>query len=162
MTALSVDSAPGGPMHHELLSAIAGAFALLQHTSLHTCPHTWAHRRYSFFEYRQDLKLPLVFRAQEGSEATDPILCGDNAISVRQIRPGAAYFVVLEVLLVYALTRAVKRGGCCWRFARARAPEDGWLVQSMPWTGHVHDILVCSYIFRQIKLECRHPSGSGT
>ena len=47
------------------------------------------------------------------SEATDPILCGDNAISVRQIRPGAAYFVVLEVLFVYAFTRAVKRGGCC-------------------------------------------------
>ena len=83
MTALSVDGAPGGPMHHELLSAIAHALALLQHPSRLTCPHTLLHRRCAFFAHRQDLQLPLVFRAQVGSEAMDPILVVDNAISVR-------------------------------------------------------------------------------
>ena len=91
-------------MHHELLSAGARALALLQHPPMHTCPHTWLQRWYSFFEYRQDLKLPLVFRAQVGSEATGPILCGDNAISLLQIRRSAACIAVLLMLSV-----------CAWR-----------------------------------------------
>ena len=87
-------------MHHELLSAGTRPLVLLQHPSMHTCPHTWLQRWYSFFEYRQDLKLPLVFRLQVGSEATDPILLADNAISVHQIGCGAACFEAPEVLLV--------------------------------------------------------------
>ena len=89
-------------MQHELLSPLAHVLAMLQHSSLHTCPHTWPQRWHSFFECRPDLKLPLVFRVQVGSEAADPILGGDNAISVLQIRDGATYFVVLEVLFVCA------------------------------------------------------------
>ena len=77
------------PMQHELLFAGAHVLAMLQHSSLHTCPHTWPQRWHSFFECRPDLKLPLVFRVQVGSEAADPILGGDNAISVLQIRDGA-------------------------------------------------------------------------
>ena len=70
-------------MHHELLSPVARALALLQHPSHHPRPHTLALRRDSSFEYRRDLKLLLVFRAQVGSEATALILLADNAISVR-------------------------------------------------------------------------------
>ena len=115
MTALSVDGAPGIPMHHELLSAGARALALLQHPPMHTCPHTWLQRWYSFFEYRQDLKLPLVFRAQVGSEATDPIFCADNAIYMLQIRPGASCFAVLDVLSICGQRERVLMGlaaGC--------------------------------------------------
>ena len=115
-------------MQHELLSAGAHVLAMLQHSSLHTCPHTWPQRWHSFFECRPDLKLPLVFRAQVGSEATGPILCGDNATSVLQIREGVACFAVPGVLFVCAL-----RGHVLWRVLmafRARAltilsPGDG-------------------------------------
>ena len=82
MAAFSADGTPGSPMHHELLSPLARALALLQHSSLHTCPHTLPQRWQTDVVCRQDLKLPLVFRAQVGSEATGPILCGDNATSV--------------------------------------------------------------------------------
>ena len=90
-------------MHHELLSAGARALALLQHPPMHTCPHTWLQRWYSFFEYRQDLKLPLVFRAQVRSEATDPFLLGANATSMLQERHAAVCFAVLKVLSVRRL-----------------------------------------------------------
>ena len=94
---LLVDGAPGGPMHHELLSTTACALALLQHPSRFTCPHTSLQRRCAFFAHRQDLQLPLVFRAQVRYEATDPILLVDNAISLLQIRPGGVCFTVLDV-----------------------------------------------------------------
>ena len=108
-------------MHHELLSAGARALALLQHPPMHTCPHTWLQRWYSFFEYRQDLKLPLVFRAQVGSEATDPIFCADNAFPVRQICDGAACSAMLDVLSVAPLRELCREGGC-WGGSRARVP----------------------------------------
>ena len=97
-------------MHHELLSAVARVLALLRHPSLHSCPHTWPQRWYSFFEYRQDLKLPLVFRAQVGSEATALILLADNAISVLKTRPGADCFAALDVLPVAPLRERVLMG----------------------------------------------------
>ena len=100
MAAFSADGTPGSPMHHELLSPLARALALLQHSSLHTCPHTLLQRWQTDVVCRQDLKLPLVFRLQVGSEATDPILLADNAISVHQIGCGAACFEAPEVLLV--------------------------------------------------------------
>ena len=120
-----MDGAPVSPTHHQLLSAVARALALLQHPSRHTCPHTLRQRWYSHGEYRQDLKLPLVFRAQVGSEATGPILCGDNATSVLQIREGVACFAVPGVLFVCAL-----RGHVLWRVLmafRARALTRGRL-----------------------------------
>ena len=46
------------------------------------------------------LKLLLVLRVQVRSEAIAPILGGDNASSVLQIRPGAACFAALDVLSV--------------------------------------------------------------
>ena len=98
-------------MQHELLSPIARALTLLQHPSRHTCPHTLRQRWYSHGEYRQDLKLPPVFRGQVGCEATDLVLGGDNAFSMLQIRPGDACFAVLEALSVAPLTRAVLGGG---------------------------------------------------
>ena len=100
-------------MHHELLSPVARALALLQHPSLYTCPHTWLQRWYSFVEYRQDLKLPLVFRAQVGCELTDLFLGGDNGFSVLQMRSGAACFAVLDVLFVCASYEGMCCGGCC-------------------------------------------------
>ena len=87
-------------MHHELLSTTMCALAALQHPSLHTCPHTLRQRWQTDVVCRQDLKLPLVFRLQVGSEATDPILLADNAISVQQIRRGAACFAAPVVLSV--------------------------------------------------------------
>ena len=113
-------------MQHELLSPIARALTLLQHPSRHTCPHTLRQRWHSHGECRQDLKLPLVFRAQVGSEATGPILCGDNATSVLQIREGVACFAVPGVLFVCAL-----RGHVLWRVLmafRARALTRGRLL----------------------------------
>ena len=95
-----MDGAPGSPTHHQLLSAVARALALLQHPSRHTCPHTLRQRWQTDVVCRQDLKLPLVFRLQVGSEATDPILLADNAISVLQIRSGVACFAALDVLSV--------------------------------------------------------------
>ena len=97
-------------MHHELLSALARALAFLQHPSQHPRPHTLALRRCAFFAHRRDLKLPLVFRAQVGSEATDPILGADNAISLLQIRPGADCFAALDVLPVAPLQERVLMG----------------------------------------------------
>ena len=102
MAALSVDGAPGVPMHQELLAQIARALALLQHPFHYPCPHTLHQRRYSQKAYRQYLKLPPVFRAQVGSEATGPILCWANAISLLQIRLAAACFAVLLMLSVCA------------------------------------------------------------
>ena len=60
-----------------------------------------------------------------------PILGGDNAISVLQMRDRAARFAVLDVLPVAPLTRAHAVGERCRRFARAREPRDGRLAQSM-------------------------------
>ena len=97
-------------MQHELLSPLAHVLAMLQHSSLHTCPHTWPQRWHSFFECRPDLKLPLVFRVQVGSEATGPILLADNAISMRKIRPGADCFAALDVLPVAPLRERVLMG----------------------------------------------------
>ena len=85
-------------MHHGLLAQILRALALLQHPSHHPCPHTLHQRRYSQKAYRQDLKLPPVFRAQVGSEATDPFLCWANATSVLQIRRAASCFPARLVL----------------------------------------------------------------
>ena len=119
-------------MQHELLSAGAHVLAMLQHSSLHTCPHTWPQRWHSFFECRPDLKLPLVFRVQVGSEATGPILLADNAISMRKIRPGADCFAALDVLPVARL----QSGGRCWG-VRARARAEGRLsrpVRVMDWS----------------------------
>ena len=48
------------------------------------------------------LNLPPVSRAQVEFEVTPPILTGDNAISVLQMRDGAACFAVLDVLPVCA------------------------------------------------------------
>ena len=120
-----MDGAPVSPTHHQLLSAVARALALLQHPSRHTCPHTLRQRWQTDVVCRQDLKLPLVFRAQVGSEATGPILCGDNATSVLQIREGVACFAVPGVLFVCAL-----RGHVLWRVLmafRARALTRGRL-----------------------------------
>ena len=126
-------------MHHELLSAVARVLALLRHPSLHSCPHTWPQRWYSFFEYRQDLKLPLVLRAQVGSEATALILLADNAISVLKTRPGADCFASLDVLPVAPqhATRACADGAGYRRLARAPASASGCPGQSIPWTGPV-------------------------
>ena len=114
-------------MHHELLAPILRALAHPvtpdRALALSGCAHSSAHI--------QDLKLPLVFCAQVGSETTDPFLCGANAVSVRQIRPGAACFAMLEVLSAVAYTRAVHGGGLLRCFARARAFRNDWLVQSM-------------------------------
>ena len=124
-------------MHHELLSAVARVLALLRHPSLHSCPHTWPQRWYSFFEYRQDLKLPLVLRAQVGSEATALILLADNAISVLKTRPGADCFASLDVLPVAPQRERVLMGvdGAGYRrLARAPASASGCPGQSIPWT----------------------------
>ena len=102
-------------MQYELLSPIARALALLQHPSQHTCPHTLRQRWQTDVVCRQDLKLPLVFRAQVGSEATDPIFCADNAIYMLQIRPGASCFAVLDVLSICGQRERVLMGlasGC--------------------------------------------------
>ena len=148
-------------MHHELLSPPARALAFLQHPSQQPRPHTLALRRCAFFAHRRDLKLPLLFRVQVGYEATDPLLGGDNAISVLQIRPGDACFAVLEALSVAPLTRVCAGGGRSRLFARAREPEDGRLAQSMSYSGHMHADRMCNYIFRKSERECRLPSGSG-
>ena len=111
----------GLPMQHELLSPIARALTLLQHPSRHTCPHTLRQRWQTDVVCRQDLKLPLVFRAQVGSEATGPILCGDNATSVLQIREGVACFAVPGVLFVCALRGHVLCGVLLTFRARACA-----------------------------------------
>ena len=101
MAALSVDGAPGCPMHLVLLSPIAHALALLQHPHHNTWPHTFPLRRYSQKAYRAlSLKLLLVLCVQVRSEAIAPILGGDNASSVLQIRPSAACFAALDVLSV--------------------------------------------------------------
>ena len=97
-------------MQYELLSPIARALALLQHPSQHTCPHTLRQRWQTDVVCRQDFKLPLVFRAQVGSEATGPILLADNAISVRKIRPSADCFAALDVLPVAPLRERVLMG----------------------------------------------------
>ena len=108
--------------------------------ALSGCAHSSAHI--------QDLELPLVLCAQVGSEATDPFLCGANAVSMLQVRPGAASFAMLEVLSAVAYTRAVQGGGLLGRFARARAPMNDCLAQSVSWTGHVHVNRFCYYDFR--------------
>ena len=113
-------------MHHELLSTMARVLALLQHPSRLTCPHTLLHRRCAFRAHRQAMQLPPVFRAQVGSEAMDPILLVDNAISLLQIRPGGVCFTVLDVLRGGAFTRAVQGGGLLGRFARVRASRNSY------------------------------------
>ena len=118
-------------MQHELLSPIARALILLQHPSRHTCPHTLHQRRYSPREYRQDLRLPLVFRVQVGSEATEFILLVDNATSVPQILHAGAYFAALEMLSVHASAGTCVVEGGWRRFARALVTADGCLLVSM-------------------------------
>ena len=93
------------------------------------------------------LNLPPVSRAQVEFEVTPPILTGDNAISVLQMRDGAACFAVLDVLPVRGATGACAVGGRCRRFARTREPKDGGLAQSMSWTGHMHVDRLCNYGF---------------
>ena len=149
-------------MQHELLSAGAHVLAMLQHSSLHTCPHTWPQRWHSFFECRPDLKLPLVFRAQVGSEATGPILLADNATSVLQIRPDATCFAALDVLSVCASRGRVLLGlaaGGSRAFLHRRT-----VVSSSP----CHGLSMCTrkgcfkYVFSERARECRLPSVSGT
>ena len=113
-------------MHHDLLAPIARALALLQHPPHHPCVHTLALRRHAFFACRRDLKVLLEFRAQVGSEATGPILCGANAFPVRQIRRAEVSFMVLDVLPVCASTRACVDGAGCRRFTRYPASANGW------------------------------------
>ena len=72
-----------------------------------------------------------------------------NAISVLQMRDGAACFAVLDVLPVRGATGACAVGGRCRSFARAHEPKDGGLAQSMPWTGHMHADRMCNYVFRK-------------
>ena len=67
----------------------------------------------------------LVFRVQVGSEAVDPILGGDNAISVQQIRRGAACFAAPEVLSVCGRRAARADGAGCRRFTRVPRPDNG-------------------------------------
>ena len=55
---------------------------------------------------------------------------------------------MLEVLSAVAYTRAVQGGGLLGRFARARAPMNDCLAQSVSWTGHVHANRFCNYVFR--------------
>ena len=90
----------------------------------------------------------LVFRAQGGSEATDPFLCWANAFSVLQMCDGAACFAALVVLPVAPAYEGVCCGGALPSFARARELNDGRLAQSMSWTGHMHTDRMCNYIFR--------------
>ena len=52
-----------------------------------------------------------MFRVQVGSEATEFILLVDNGTSVPQIRPDAACFAVLDVLVVCASYEGVCCGG---------------------------------------------------
>ena len=111
---------PGGPTHYELLSTSAQALALLRNPSHRFCAHTWPERRCAFCAHRRDLTLLLVFRAQVGSEATDPILMVDNATYMLHIRVGVACLAALEVLSDVAFTRAVQRGGVLAFRARAR------------------------------------------
>ena len=118
-------------MHHELLSALARALAFLQHPSQHPRPHTLALRRCAFFAHRRDLKLPLVFRVQVGSEATEFILLVDNATSVPQILHAGAYFAALDMLSVHASAGACVVEGGWWRFARVLVTADGCLLVSM-------------------------------
>ena len=127
-------------MQHELLSPIARALTLLQHPSRHTCPHTLRQRWYSHGEYRQDLKLPPVFRVQVGCEATDLVLGGDNAFSMLQIRPGDACFAVLEALSVAPLTRVCAGGGAP-DFSRARVSRR-MAVSPSP----CHVVVICTRI----------------
>ncbi len=89
----------------------------------------------------------LVFRAQGGSEATDPFLCWANAFSVLQMCDGAACFAALVVLPVAPAYEGVCCGGALPSFARARELNDGRLAQSMSWTGHMHAILGCVITF---------------
>ena len=69
----------------------------------------------------------LVFRAQVGSEATDPIFRADNAIYMLQIRPGASCFAVLDVLSICGQReRALMFDGPgCRRFVRAPTSANG-------------------------------------
>ena len=127
-------------MHHELLSPLARALAFLQHPSQQPRPHTLALRRCAFFAHRRDLKLPLMFRVQVGCEATDPLLGGDNAISVLQIRPGDACFAVLEALSVAPLTRVCAGGGAP-DFSRARVSRRT-AVSPSP----CHVVVICTRI----------------
>ena len=103
-----------------------------------------------------------MFRVQVGSEAADPILGGDNAISVLQIRDFATYFAVLVVLFVCA-----SRGRVLWRVlparrARALTAEWVYLTVHISWTVNKHAESVCEYVFRERKRECRLSGGSGT
>ena len=129
MAALSVDGAPGSPMHQQLLSPVARALALLQHPPRHTCSHTLALRRYSLKEHTAlSLKLLLVLRVQVRSEAIAPILGGDNASSVLQIRPGAACFATscgAGCAVGLRPTEAWVDGAGCRRFVRAPTPSNG-------------------------------------
>ena len=118
-------------MHHELLAPDARAIALLQHPSHHPCTHTWPQRRYAQKEYRQDLKLPPVFRAQVRSEATDPFLLGANATSMLQERRAAVCFAVLKVLSVRRLPSVCTVEGGCRRFEGAVAVGGGFIFHSM-------------------------------
>ena len=118
-------------MHHELLSTTMCALAALQHPSLHTCPHTLRQRWQTDVVCRQDLKLPLVFRVQVGSEATEFILLVDNATSVPQILHAGAYFAALEMPSVHASAGACVVEGGWRRFARALVTADGCLLVSM-------------------------------
>ena len=161
MAALSVDGAPGVPMHQQLLSPLAHALAMLQHPSRHTCPHTLRQRWQTDVVCRQDLKLPPVFRVQVGCEATDLVLGGDNAFSMLQIRPGDACFAVLEALSVAPLTRACAGGGAA-DVSRARVSRRT-AVSPSP----CHGVVICTGLyFQSVRAlrarECRLPSGCGT
>ena len=62
------------------------------------------------FAHRLYLELPLVFRAQVGSEATDRIRLVDNATYVHKILHAGAYFAALGVLSVTPARALVRFG----------------------------------------------------
>ena len=111
-------------MHHELLSPLAHALAMLQHPPRHTCPLTLCISGGTLKKRTAlSLNLPPVSRAQVEFEVTPPILTGDNAISVLQMRDGAACFAVLDVLSVSGLYERCAEMGAAG-LSRARAPPE--------------------------------------
>ena len=94
MAALSVDGAPGSPMHQQLLSPVARALAFAcSSTHPGTPGRTLSLSGGTLKKHSAlSLKLLLVLRVQVRSEAIAPILGGDNASSMLHLRPGAACF----------------------------------------------------------------------
>ena len=142
---LQVDGAPGVPMHHELLSPLARALAFLQHPSHHPRPHTLALR-------------PVLLSTAKISNCCS---CFARRWDLRRWiqslwwttrSPCSRYVPATLALRCWRrcrlrLLRGRVLGGALLTF-RAREPEDGRLAQSMSWSGHMHALSLCNYIFR--------------